>query len=276
MRVLDVCVRWAGSPICCWLVLLGLGSWPVAGVTSELFPHVAQYRLSLLPREGQSGISAIKGRMQIQVEASCHGWTVHQFVAFHLLAEDGSSLEHLARLQSFERRDGDEFIFSAETWEDRDLVEHLTGRAQRERDGAVVVNQVLPTKLQRELPRGVLFPSRYMLTIIDSARAGERSLRRVVFDGTTEDNPYEVAASIARAEANANLEQRLAAQLDGHAMWSVRLAYFRPLAVEPQAEFEMSVELYDHGIAGDMVFDYTDFAMAVTLQELTVSTPPQC
>ena len=242
---------------------------------SGIAPHMARYRLSLDSSRGSGFIRAVKGQLEIRVAASCDGWTVHQFVGFTLLAEDESVLEHLTRLKLFEARDGGEFIFTSQTWEDRVLAEELGGVARRAPGGELKVRFGVPEREPQVLPGGTLFPTAHVATLIDAARRGARQLRSVVFDGSTLDNPFEVAAIIG-AQRKAEAGGSSLEALEGQPRWPVRLAYFRPDSRNPIAEFEMSVELYGNGVAGHMVFDYGDFAMQVVLDSLTVEPPPVC
>jgi hypothetical protein len=98
-------------------------------------------------------------------------------------------------------------------------------------------------------------------------------MMRTVFDGTTADNPYEISAWIGRERAPQPADPPI---LAGRRSWPVRLAYFTSGAVEPRADFEMSVRLFDNGVAGDMIYDYDDFGIDVALESVELLPQPRC
>jgi hypothetical protein len=96
---------------------------------------------------------------------------------------------------------------------------------------------------------------------------------RTVFDGSTANNPYLISGWFGSPrEADAQAPPALA----GRTVWPVRLAYYPATTVEPQAQFEMSVLLYDNGVAADMVYDYGAFAIDVRLRSLELLEVPVC
>lgn len=235
-------------------------------------PHAASYELSLHPSARGGEVAAIKGKLDVRLVRSCDGWQLENSLGFRMLTEDGASLEHLAHLSGFEELDGGEFVFNTRTWEDRELVERIAGVARRGTHSAQV-RYSLPKATQEVLPPDTIFPGQHLEQILAAARAGERSLMRTVFDGSSANNPFQISGWFGSPrEAGAKAPPALA----GHTAWPVRLAYYPAKAVEPQAQFEMSVLLYDNGVAGDMVYDYGAFAIDVRLSELELLPVPEC
>jgi len=251
-------------------VLLAL---PAAGAAQALAPHAAHYRLELHASSRGGEVAALRGRLEVRFAASCEGWELAQSLGFRLLAGDGSVLEHLARFEAFEERDGSSFVFRMRTWEDRELVEELAGTARREAR-AVRVRYARPQGRGEELlPGETLFPIQHVRELLGAVRAGERLLLRTVFDGSSADNPFQISSAIGLQRVP---EPDAPDVLAGLASWPLRLAYFDPHAVEPQADFEMSVILFANGVAGDMVYDYGDFAIDVGLDSLELLPVPEC
>ena len=256
----------------CLLVLLA--ATPPAEAAGELAPHVAHYRLDLRPGHGAGDVVAVKGRLEVRFESSCDGWRLEQSLGFRMLAQDGSGLEHLAHLVGFEERDGTSFTFDTRTWEDRDLVEKVSGVVTRDpASGAVTERYAEPEPVREALPVDTVFPGQHVEQVLAAARAGERRVLRTLFDGSTAENPYEVSAWIGAPVEPADGDPE---PLRGRRSWPVRLAYFELGAVEPRSDFEMSVRLFDNGIAGDMIYDYDDFAIDVTLEHVEVLPEPRC
>jgi hypothetical protein len=191
-----------------------------------------------------------------------------------MLAQGGQGLEHAAHLSGFEERDGGSFTFSSRTWEDREQVEEVSGVVRRDpATGVVSVRYAMPEPETQELPRGVLFPGQHLEQLLSAARAGERGLMRVVFDGSTSENPYQISHWIGDGQvAGSGAPQAL----QGLRAWPVRLAYFELGALEPSPDFQMSVEIFDNGVAGNQTFDYGDFAVDVTVEAVELLPTPEC
>jgi hypothetical protein len=235
-------------------------------------PHAASYELSLHASARGGDVVAVKGRLDVRLALSCDGWQLENSLGFRMLTEDGAALEHLAHLSAFEERDGGEFVFSTRTWEDRELVERLSGVARRG-DGGVQVRYSLPEAAHEALPADTIFPGQHLEQILAAARAGKRSLMRTVFDGSTANNPYQISGWFGSPRA---ADAQAPPALAGRTAWPLRLAYYPATTVEPQAQFEMSVLLYDNGVAADMVYDYGAFAIDVRLRSLELLEVPVC
>lgn len=239
----------------------------------DLLPHVARYSLSRNFAAADSGVAAVKGMMEVRLEISCDGYRIDQYLGFHVLSDDETQFEHLAYLSSFEDVDGGEFYFEARTFENRELTEELAGKATLRESGPGETRYTRPETVTEALPKGTVFPIRHLELIIEAARKNEKSVRHTVFDGSTKDNPYEVSTFIgAEGEGNGkNIEA-----LTGVTYWPVRLAYFKVGAMSLAPEFEMSANVFENGVVGNMIYDYGSFAIDVTLEELDVLEKPKC
>ncbi len=248
-----------------------LGNAPAA-VAGQLAAHKATYLLSMHKASRGNEVTAVTGRLEVSFEASCDGWKIEQFLGFILYGEDGELLEHLARVSSFEARDGSEFIFNTRAFKNRAISEELSGVARRgDRGEPVEVRYTLPERQSELLPADTLFPGQHVERILAAANAGQRSLLRTVFDGSTEDNPFEISTFIGKPSIDTTSRFK---PLRQHTRWPLRLAYFNPGATQPAPEFEMSIQLYDHGIAGDMLYDYGDFSIDVKLNNVQMLPMP--
>lgn len=256
----------------CTLAIL-VATWaPAPVLAAPVAPHSARYQLSLAGRPGDSVVRAVQGQLETRVEVSCDGYTSQQYVGFTLVVDDGTAMEHLSRLRTFEAADGSELIFTSETWEDREQVEELRGVVRRGAQG-VTLRYTTPSEPARTLPSRVRFPMTHAGALLDAARAGHRQLRGLVFDGSARENPFEVAAAIGPRRVD---DGDAPEALRGQAYWPVRLAYFLPGDSDPTPRFQMGIHLYESGIAGNMLFDYGGFAMQVVLEELTIDAEPRC
>lgn len=254
------------------LVLLALLASVPAAAVSVVAPHTASYRLSLHASARGGEVAAVQGRLDVRLALSCDGWELEHSLGFRMLTEDGASLEHLAHLNGFEERDGSGYVFNTRTWEDRELVERIAGVVRRGTH-ATQVRYALPEPAEQALPPDTIFPGQHLEELLAAARAGKRSLMRTVFDGSTANNPFQISGWFGSPRPAG--EDALPA-LAGHTAWPLRLAYYPAQAVEPQAQFEMSVLLFDNGVAADMVYDYGGFAIDVQLVDLEMLSVPVC
>lgn len=270
MRLVAVLAHSTGALV----VLLGLAGATCARANAVLAPHGARYSLSLHDSVRSPDVTALKGELEVRFEFSCDGWRLEQSLGFRIRTRDGTSLEHLAHLSGFEEHDGSRFTFSTRTWEDRKLADSVAGVVSRDpASGEANVRYAQPAQKRESLPRDVLLPGQHMLELLNVARSGGRTLMRTVFDGSSDKNPFQVSAWIGTPGGS---ERPVPGVLEGHVSWPVRLAYFDLRAIEPAADFEMSVQLYDNGVAGDMIYDYGDFAIDVRVEEVTLLPVPDC
>ncbi len=241
----------------------------VAAGVPELVPHRAAYELSRGTNSVDPEVIGVRGRMEVTFEASCDGWRLEQSLGLRLYTEMGVAADSLAVLQAFETSDAQRYYFNTHGYENGRRVETIRGTAHADPDsGAVRLILGEPVKERRELPEGTLFPVLHLRQMLEAARDGERSVVRVVFDGSTMESPYEVSAVFgAEREAHPRVGDA------GGRAWPVRLAYFRPDAVLPDPEFEMSMLLHENGIAGDMVYDYGELEIDVTLRDVELLEP---
>ena len=238
-----------------------------------LLPHVARYSLTRNYANPDSGIAAIQGMMEVRLEISCDGYRVDQYLGFHVLGNDETQFEHLAYLTSFEDVSGGEFYFDARTFENRQLTEELGGKATMNESGQGETRYSRPESVTEALPDGTVFPVKHLKRIIAAARRGEKSVRNTVFDGSTRENPFEVSTFIG---APTEKDEEQIAALNDSKSWPVRLAYFKVGTQSLQPEFEMSAEVFENGVIGNMIYDYGNFAIDVTLEELETLKKPEC
>lgn len=266
------------------LAALGAGLLLVAKLSSALgaestspalLSHRAVYSMSRHTGSTASDIAGINGRLEVTFEVACDGWRMEQYIGFRIYHVDGAGLEHVAHLSGWESADGADFWFSTRSYQDRELLDDLSGVAHLDAPGeGGEVRFARPEKSLRVLPDGTVFPARHLAELITAAVNGEQHLTRTVFDGSTLDSPYEITAFIGKQRAAAGDD--LPSALANKRSWSFRFAYFMQGAVQPSPEFELSALLYENGVAGSMIYDYGDFAIDVELRELEVLPVAEC
>lgn len=276
MRAKNV-AGWRWFPFGTVLVLSSIASGVGAaqGDMPALLSHRAVYGLSQHIGSASTDITAVKGRLEITFEVACDGWRIEQYIGFRLYHAEGAGLEHVARLSGWESTDGIDYWFNTLSYQDRELLEEISGVARLDKPGGSGLTRFAkPAKETKPLPAGTIFPARHLAELIAAARSGKQHLTRTVFDGSTLDSPYEITAFIGkeRAPGGEDSPEFVAEQRS----WSFRLAYFKTAAVQPSPEFELSAILYENGVAGDMIYDYGDFAIDVKLRELEPLQAQSC
>jgi len=259
------------------LFLAGTGSGVVAAQSAArgLLSHRALYSMSKNIGSTASDITGVNGRLEITFEVACDGWRIEQYIGFRLYSVEGAGLEHAAQLSGWESTDGSDFWFSTRSYEGQELVEELSGVARQAKPGSIgEIDFAKPAKEVKPLPAGTIFPARHVADLIAAARSGKQHLTRTVFDGSTLDSPYEITAFIGAERAAA--DQDVPELVSKTRSWFFRLAYFKVAALKPSPEFEMSVVLYENGVAGDMIYDYGDFSIDLKLRELEALPVQKC
>ena len=126
------------------------------------------------------------------------------------------------------------------------------------------------------LPAGTLFPTAHMREVIGAAMADGHSLSRIVFDGASVDNPYQVNALFGSLPAAAAEALAKASGLPVLPAWWTRMAFF-PLASQAALpEFEIDAQYRADGVADRIRQTFERFAVDVQLQKLQVLPKPEC
>jgi len=122
-----------------------------------------------------------------------------------------------------------------------------------------------------------------MRRIIAAARAGERLLEVVVYDGSENgDKVYQSLTVIGKkiapnehAPTDAAAGQTAFANLD---RWPVTISYFdrAQQGGEQTPVYAISFEAYENGVARALLLDYGDFTVAGNLTSLEMKTAKPC
>ena len=118
-----------------------------------------------------------------------------------------------------------------------------------------------------KLAPGVMFPSAHTILLIDSARAGENFVSRLVFDGAADENAVQVSAVIG-AQAHRRTGSGKLSPLLERPGWRMRLAFFPVDAKAEEPDYELGMQLLDNGVSRDMVIDYGDYAIRAKLDDI--------
>lgn len=247
-----------------------------AAALELLAPHQATYRMSLAPGSTTMDIAAADGVMVYRASRECAGWAVENHTIIRYAHTDGTSVQDKWTFLSWEGDDGLSYRFRVlhEANEETDRIE---GTASLETAGGPgMATYTAPEDLEVDLPAGTLFPTEHLRRLLQAARAGEKMFTRVVFDGTSEDNPYLINVVIAPVRDRASPPLAEAAGAPPAAAFWTRGAFFPYYGDAELPEFEMTIQLRDDGIAELMDQTFGDLSLRGKLMKVEMLGAPDC
>ena len=258
------------------LLVVAAGCLAMVAVASadaaQMVSHRALYTMSLQSSNRASDVAQIDGQMAIEIVDACDGWTLEQRVALVITTFGGDEVTSYTSLTSWESEDGQLYRFEQQTRQDNVTIDDLSGDARLDGDQGGVAKLRKPDVIEISLPPGTVFPNRHMELLIASAEAGERFFNRVVFDGTSVDNPYYVTSFIGTQIAGPQLP------VDDQApeVWPVRLAFFQIVAQDTEPDVETEWLLEANGVTRAIELDYGSFVIDGRLDVLELLAPIDC
>lgn len=246
-----------------------------AGADSALAPHQAVYGMALAPGSQTLDVASADGVMVYRASRECGGWTVENHTVIRYLQEGGQPFEDKWDFASWEADDGLSYRFRA-VHDDGASVKRIEGVANLDSiGGGGLAVYTAPQEFELELPEGTLFPTAHLGRLIAAQQDGKTIFTRVVFDGTTETNPYLVSAIIAPLpKTGVPLAEALGAPASG-AFWT-RSAYFPYHDDGEIPDFEMTIELRLDGIAERVEQDFDGLGLRGKLLGLQLLPDPEC
>ena len=106
-----------------------------------------------------------------------------------------------------------------------------------------------------------MFPLSHTSYLIDSARAGERQISSILFDGSQKD-PLMVTAFIGKKKQHKkhiiNKHGKLLGHIAQHEGWKIRLGFYELNSQSSLPMYEMEILQLDNGITPHIIIDYQD------------------
>ena len=246
-----------------------------AGAGEALQPHEAVYRMTLGPGSQAVDVASAEGLMVYRAAHECGGWTVENRTVIRYSQTSGENIEDKWAFASWESDDALSYRFRV-LHETDDAEDRIAGTAKLDRaGGSGLASYSAPEEQTIELPPGTLFPTDHLSQLIAAAKAGEKIFNRVVFDGTTEDNPYLVNVVIAPLPAPASSPAQAAGAPAAPFYWT-RGAFFPYGGKSEVPEFEMTIELRADGIAERVEQVFEDMSLRGALLSVKLLPQPDC
>jgi hypothetical protein len=254
---------------------LALAAFPAAA--GELASHRAVYSMRLVGAGARAGITGIRGAMVYEFKDVCDAWTVDARFFLLLRHGRGPEVESVRKLLTWESKKGDGFRFQVTESRDRRVTDQLKGVAvmgDGEKGG--VVRYSRPRKTKVTLPVGTLFPTAHMRSLIHKSAAGGGILGKVLFDGATLDNPYEVNAVIGRYPKGEGRPRAVLKTDAEKRFFSARLAFFPDRSPVEVSDFEITVDFREDGVVERILQDFGDYSLEAMIDRMDLLPAPDC
>ena len=262
-------------------LVLALGAIPVSALAQTQAPTMASYRavydLALDGASNGRGVDAARGRIVLEFTGSaCEGYALSFRQVTELSGgEIGRRVSDL-RSTTFEDGDAKTFRFKSETRPGSGATEIVDGVAER-KNRQVLVTISKPKAGKLTLAADAAFPTQHLIELVESARAGQSTFTRKVYDGSDETkDAYDTFALIGTRKMGAmGLEEDLIkAGWDQVPRWPVSISFFPPGETDKPA-YVISYELFENGFGRALKLDYDVFALNGTLTKLEpIATKP--
>jgi EipB-like len=253
-----------------------------AGEAATMAPHRAVYDLEMARSSQKARLDSAAGRLAYELTGSeCEGWNAN----FRLVNQFNyrESPSRLVDMQSvtWESGDGTELNYSQKEFHDGKIAEERRVSVKRTAPAAAGEGKVeLPVSKQFALPAEALFPTRHQLKIIGAAKEGATTDKSLFFDGSKDGNTVEVLTTIGKRTTGGALRDQgniAAERLKGFTSWPVNMGYYpsdKPNAEVP--DFQMNFDMYENGVATNLLLDYGDVVLRGTLISLELLDPEKC
>jgi len=240
---------------------------------SDFAPHRALYSMSLGTSQSDSGITDVEGRMAFEWREDCDGWIVEQRYAMRYFGASSAVHEVDTTFTTWESKDGKRYRFFVTNKPGGSTPPKIEGFASHPgQSGAGMARFTVPDETDFELANTVLFPSAHTFAMLDAALTGGKFFAAPMFDGSEVEGPTSVSAVMGKERRDEAAEEEL---LRGR-HWPIRMAFFGADSKSSEPSYEMSATMHSNGVASDLVLDYGDFTVKVTLKTLEALPKPSC
>lgn len=259
----------------CGIILATMMIAPAGAADVVLRPHQAIYRMTLAPGSRTLDVAGAEGVMVYRAARACGGWTVENHTVIRYQEADGETFEDKWAFASWEADDGLSYRFRL-IHRSGEEAERIEGNARLDHaGGSGMATYSEPEDVEIDLPQGTLFPTAHLRQLIAAATGSESILTRVVFDGTTLDNPYLVNIAIAPLLPDNRQPAETLGAPAAPGFWT-RGAYFPYFGDSEIPDFEMTIEMRTDGVAERVEQFFHDMGLRGTLLSLEILQPPDC
>lgn len=249
---------------------------------ATIMPHRAVYDLSLARGGNGGGVIAAEGRIAFEVQGSaCEGWTVSFRMATRYQPEQGESTLIDTQTTSFEAAGGLQFRHHLKESVNGEVKEETRISLSRDAVGTEAEG-TLQGKEDRtfRVPAGALFPMQHQLALMALGEAGGGRDSSIVFDGSGEARSYRAISFVGRAKPfdsiTGDAANPEAAALRGLNAWPTTISYFPETGDQDTPDYQVSLNMYENGVATGVLLDYGRFALSGRLARLEMLEAAPC
>jgi hypothetical protein len=252
----------------------------IAGATDlkpPLIPHHALYTMNLVESYGNGGLRNARGAMTYEFKDQCDGWSVESKVYLRLQYGNLPEVENIRSMATWESKDGLIFHFRLKDENNGKLMEEIIGIAKLDGTGlGGLVEYTKPTLGGIVLPQGTIFPTTHIQSLIQYARKGGKHTTKIMFDGATLDNPYEVSGVIGIGSGGEYLSPLLLKVLDKITNWKIRMAYFPINGKKETPDIELDIEMRADGIVSRILQEFEGYSIEARLNQINFLGRADC
>lgn len=239
-----------------------------------LMSHKATYQLTLLKTMPGEGVRAARGTMTYILADRCDGYTIESNVSMNLSFADGNSQKVDQRYAAWEAKNGRFSSFTMQSLENGAASKTYRGTITLDADGSGTATYEGEKTTNFKLTPGTMLSTAHTLALLENAAAGKKFFRGNVIDGSFDQGPFLVSATIAGSrDARAIVEKD--SDLSAGRYWPMSLAYFPATSKDVVPEYELGMDLLPSGISRAMTQDFGEFSIGfklITLEPLK----PEC
>lgn len=253
-------------------VLVLAAAWPAAA--GSMVPHRALYTMKLKSTSIMGALSDVRGAMSFEIHDRCKGWEIESKVYLRLAYQGRDEVESMRTYRTWESKDGLDYRFNVRESQRGERDNVIEGVAILDGAGKPgIAEYSKPKPFRVELPAGTLFPTAHAALLVTEAESGKHYLGKVVFDGSTLDNPFEISAVISKQMMTASgAAERL--NLRQVREWKTRMAYFPLQSAEQTPDFELGIRFREDGIVSKLIQDFGEYAIEADLDRVEILPPP--
>ncbi|MBE0529862.1 MAG: DUF1849 family protein [Rhodospirillales bacterium] len=243
---------------------------------AELAPHRAFYKGTLEVKRAGAGAMAASGSMATSLERACDGWITSAQSIVDATLENGQTARQDLRFAGWESLDGAAYRFtSRQRVGDAELGVKGSARADGPA-GPGEVEYTQPGKKTIALPPATVFPTRYLMALIEKAEAGARQEVGIMFEGAGGAGPQRAAAFIgARQPAAADAAARLG-PLAARPGWRMQIGFYEPDSRSPSPDYEIEILQLDNGVVTEMLMTMGPVSLRFAMQKVEAVPAPRC
>ena len=245
----------------------------------DILPHRATYSYALERAKSEPGYLDAAGEMVTQWSDDCDGWTVNQTSRLLIERTGGVIIDFGWSMESWESKDGLQFRYFLAQSQEGNVISRVQGRAKLDAigEGGEVEIRGDGESFTVELLPGTIFPTWHSLDVIDSLQQDRLPLWHVLFDGADDENVLSGVSTFhieERTPTDEELERFPA--LTGQSLHRMAFAFFPMQQDASEPEHEMELSLAVNGVVTEFVFDFGEFAVRASLEELEPLKRAEC